>query len=494
MNKKILTLIFSTLIIFNALAESNKQEIGLLNKIGYGVTQKSLAIVKKEGIDNWIMQQLKKPNFYDDSEIENKYKFAQTKEEIFLEYKANDFTLNDNKRNTEYFDGKNGVVTKSLLKRVDYALNSENRLREMMVWFWFNHFNIGVYTNDISGIFVNDYEQKIRKNSLGNFKDILKMVSHHPTMLNYLNNSSNRDVTNDPEYGINENYAREFLELHTLGVNGGYNQKDVRELARILTGFNFMHLSDYDLGDVKKTKDYNGMGKLISKEYRWSLYNYVLDDFFLFDGKYHDYKSKKFLNKEIKGQGLEELDEVIDMLIQHPNTALFLSKKMAIYLMNDNPSKEIVDEMANRFLKTKGDIAETLKPLLISEEYKKSLEKPEKVKDSYTFFLSTIKTAINNEPGKNKENKINIINLLKYVQADPYFTSTPEGFSVYGKDWISSSRLQENIFFVLKTIELYSSNKNYSINYKLLELIAEKPIKNNQDAAKFLTSENWLKR
>ena len=452
MNKKILTFIFSTLLISNTFADVKVQEIGLLNKIGYGVTQKSLAIVQKEGIDNWIMQQLKKPNFYDDSEIENKYKFAQTKEEIFIEYKANDLTLNNSQTNSEYLRGENGVITKSLLKRVDYALNSENRLREMMVWFWFNHFNIGVYSNNISAIFLNDYEQKIRKNSLGNFKDILKMVSRHPTMLNYLNNSTNRDVTNDPKYGLNENYAREFLELHTLGVSGGYTQEDVRELTRILTGFNFIYFPDYDLPDVKKTKDYKDMEKLISKEYRWSLSSYILDDFFLFDGKYHDYKSKKILNKEIKGKGVEELDEVIKILIEHPNTALFLSKKIAIYLMNDNPSKEIVDQMAYQFLKTKGDIAETLKPLLLSEEYKKSLEKPEKIKDSYTFFLSTIKTAINNDPGKNKETKINIINLLKYVQADPYFTSTPEGFSVYGKDWMSSSRLQENIFFVLKTI------------------------------------------
>jgi uncharacterized protein (DUF1800 family) len=494
MNKKIIALLISSVISSGAMAGTKEQQIGLLNKIGYGVTDKSLSIVKTEGIDGWITQQLSKPNFYDDSQIEKKYKFAQTKEEIFPEYKANDFILAGNKTNVEYFYGKDGVVTKSLLKRVDYALNSENRLREMMVWFWFNHFNIGVNANNISAQFINDYEQKIRANSLGNFKDLLKMTSHHPSMLYFLNNSNNRAVKNDPVYGLNENYARELLELHTMGVDSGYSQEDVKELARILTGFSFMHFSDYDIDELKKVKDYKDMKKLIGKDYRWSFYNYALDDFFLFEGRYHDYGDKKFLKQNIKGEGVKELDNVIEILATHPKTARFLSKKMAVYLMNDNPSDKVLEEMTKRYLATGGSIAETLKPLLLSKEFKKSLEKTDKVKDTYTFMLSTMKTAIKNEPGKDKEVNTDLVNLLKYVQADPYYKTTPEGFSIYGKDWLSSARLQENIHFVLTTMDKYAKDKQYPINYSLLSTVADKPIKSKADAVKFLTSEHWLKR
>lgn len=494
MKKKIITLMISSMLAAHSIAGVKEQEIGLLNKIGYGVTDKSLSILKKEGIDGWLNKQLKEPNFFDDSEIENKYVFKQTKEDLFPEYKANDFVLAGNKTNYEYFYGKNGVVTKSLLKRVDYSLHSENRLREMMVWFWFNHFNIGVYSNNISAMFLNDYEQKIRKNSLGNFKDLLKMVSRHPTMLYYLNNSQNRAIKNDPTYGLNENYAREFLELHTLGVDGGYTQEDVTQLARMLTGFSFVNFLDKEDSDVKSIKTYDDMKKFIDSEYRWSYNNYFLEDFFLFNGKHHDYGNKVFLGQRIKGQGLQELDKVMDILVNHPKTAYFISKKMAVYLMNDNPPEAVVKKMAENFLKSQGDIAETLKPLLFSNEFKKSLENPEKIKDSYTFILSTLKTSIKNEPGKNKDISLDLIGLLKNIEAEPYFKTTPEGFSVYGKDWLSSARLQENIHFASYALDKYANKKEYPINYNFLTTISNKPIKNKKEAIRFLTSEDWLKR
>ena len=496
MKYKITSLIISSLICFNSYAGQAEQEIGVLNKIGYGVTDYSLHFVKKDGLDKWISMQLNKPNLWDDSEIEKRYSFPKTRDELFKAYKEHDFVLTGNKFDFDYFLGDSGIVTQSLIRRVDYALNSENRLREMMVWFWFNHFNIGPNTNHISGQFTFDFENKIRANALGNFKDMLKMVSNHPAMLYYLNNTENRNVKGDPTYGLNENYAREFLELHTLGVNGGYTQDDVRELARILTGFSIIHFENYknQVKDFSKIQTYDDMKKLIEKEYAWSTSDYKLEDFFLFKGQYHDYGNKNFLGQTIKGEGIGELDRVIDMVSNHPKTAEFLSKKMAVYFLNDNPPKELIEKMASRYLESKGDIAKTLEPLMLSEEFKRTLEKPEKIKDTYSFMLSTIKTSLINNPGKNKKLREELVLLLKNIEADPYFKSTPEGFSIYGKDWLSSARMQEQIHFTISLLSQYETSKEYPINYKLLSLVAQKPIKNKQEALKFLTSEAWLKR
>ncbi len=498
MKKKIITLCVFALISFNIFADTDikNKQIGLLNKIGYGVTEKSLNALEKDGVDSWLKKQLNQPNLWDDSEIEKRYSFPSSREELFKEYKNHDFVLLGNKSDAEYFFGDNGVVTKSLIKRVDYALNSENRLREMMVWFWFNHFNIGPNTNNVSAQFVFDFENKIRTNALGNFKDLLKMVSKHPTMLYYLNNTENRNVKDDPIYGLNENYAREFLELHTLGVSGGYTQEDVKELARILTGFSIIHFLNYqnEVKDFSKIKNYDDMRKVIEKGYRWSFSNYVLEDFFLFKGQYHDYGDKVFLGNNIKGEGINELDKVIDIVVNHTSTAKFLSKKMAVYFLNDNPSEEIINKMVSSYLQSKGDIAKTLEPLFFSKEFKETLESPKKIKDTYTFMVSTIKTTLQNNPGQNESIKRELIYLLKNIEADPYFKSTPEGFSVYGKDWLSSSRMQEQIYFVLTMLNSYENNKEYPINYKLLSLVAKKPINDKQSAFKLLTSEIWLKR
>lgn len=491
MRKFLLTLMLSG-VPFYVQAEPLNKEINILNKIGYGATEKSLNLIQDKGYKKWIVEQLENPFLYDDSKIEEKYKFPVTNEELFEDYKKHDFVIGNS--TSEYSFGKEGVVIRSLMKRASYAINSENRIREMMVWFWFNHFNIGVYTNHVSDIFLNDYENKIREKSLGNFKDLLKMVSHHPSMLYYLNNSQNRLIEDkeDPTYGLNENYAREFLELHTLGVNGGYTQKDVEELTRILTGYTFIHFIDYD----KKIKNwdnisYADMKKIIEKNEGQN--EYILNDFFLFRGEYHDYGIKDFLGHKIDGTGFDELDKVIDIVAENPKTAEFLSKKIAVYLIGDNPSEEIIKKMKDSYLDSHGDIAKTIKPLLLSEEF---LNSNNKIKDTYTFMLSGLKSAIKNNPIENRDINSWLVNFLIYIEADPYFKNTPEGFSVYGKDWLSTARLHENIFYTINLVNRHSTTyKNeYPINYQWLSKLANKKINTPIEAVKFLTSEEWIKR
>lgn len=498
MHKKIIILLF----LFSSVlsySEENNQNINLLNKIGYGVTEKSLNLLKEKGKEKWIIEQLDNPFLYDDSEIENKYKFPLNNSDLFIEYKNNDFLLSK-KPTTEYYFGENGIVIRNLMQRNDYAINSENRIREMMVWFWFNHFNIGVYTNSVSQMFLNDFENKIRKNALGNFKDLLKIVSHHPSMLYYLNNFQNRFIKNknDPIYGLNENYAREFLELHTMGVNSGYLQKDIEELARLFTGFTLVNFIDYpnNIKNWNNINSYQDMVNIINDEYKNSNKEYVLKDFFLFRGEFHDYGDKKILGQTIKGEGYNEINKFIDIISENPKTAYFLSKKIAVYLMNDNPSENIIQEMSKKYLESHGDIASTIKPLLLSQEFNNSVKNKDKIKDTYSFTLSTIKSSIQNNPIGNKDINNWLINFLIFIEATPYYKNTPEGFSVYGKEWLSSARLQENIFYIISLLNRHESifKNNFPINYTFLSVIANRKITNKKEAIEFLTSEDWLKR
>ncbi len=497
--KKIIFVFYITLLSFTNVSAGDislNQKNNLLNKIGYGFSEKEYNKIHNKNYEDWVNEQL---NIKQELglQVRNKHQIdiENGLENFFAEYIKNDFEINAFKNidKTDYFFGDNGLLDHSLKKRVDYASFSENRLREMMVWFWFNHFNIGPTTSYVSTMFLNDYEDKIRKLSFGKFKDLLTMVANHPSMLYYLNNNlnlyENYTFIKD-RVELNENYAREFLELHTLGVNGGYNQKDVQELTRILSGHNLVNFTQFkDDKNFNKIKKYADFANYLKKEFNDK---FILKDFYLFINKYHDNGDKLFLGNIIKGNNEKELLEVIDIVSKHPNTAKFLSRKIAVHLMSDNPSEKLIDNMAEVYLKNDTSIKEVIKFLLLSEEFKNALNKPDKYKDLYTFILSTTNTAFIENPLNEIDNKKMVIKFLRFVQADPYYKTTPEGFSVYGKDWISSARLQEKIFFLNEFLKL--NEKKYKINYTLLNKLSKNNIRNREDAIKFFMSESWIKR
>lgn len=185
---------------------SRSEEINLLNKIGYGVTTKDLNYLDKIGYDAWIEEQLN---------VTEKEK-TLTKEDLFKKFKENDLYYNQIKLDKPLNSNNSIKMVKNQLEiRMRNAIFSHNRIQEMMLWFWYNHFNTGVKTNTTPLTFLYNYEIKLKNNALGQFKDLLKIVSSDPSMLTYLNNIDNRYTTNGI-YHLNENYAREFLELHTM--------------------------------------------------------------------------------------------------------------------------------------------------------------------------------------------------------------------------------------------------------------------------------------
>jgi uncharacterized protein (DUF1800 family) len=294
------------------------------------------------------------------------------------------------------------AATRELLR----DLYSPDQLQEQMTWFWLNHFNVHMYKRDIRAM-VGDYEdQAIRPHALGKFRDLLEATLRHPAMLRYLDNDQN--AANH----INENYAREIMELHTLGVGSGYSQKDVQELARILTGVG-VDLSP----DPPKLK----------AAYQPLL---VRAGLFEFNPNRHDFGDKVFLGHAIKGSGFGEVEQALDIIAREPATAHHLSAQMAAYFMGDDPPPAVVDRMAKAFQRSDGDIAATLRVLFASREFDASLGKA--FKDPMHFAVSAVRLAYDDRVILNA---MPMQNWLNRMSEGLYNHETPDGYAMTSAAW-----------------------------------------------------------
>jgi len=304
------------------------------------------------------------------------------------------------------------------------ALYSPNQLQEQMTWFWMNHFNVFAGKNDV-GTYLPQYEARaIRPHALGKFRDMLRATTRSPAMLVYLDNTRNTVGH------INENYARELMELHTLGVKGGYTQTDVQELARILTGLG-VHNND------KPPK--------VKPELRGQL---VQDGVFLFHPGRHDTGDKVFLGQKIRGGGLDEVDLALDLLARHPATARFVSGKLAAFFVGDAPSPALADRMAKTFLAQDGDIAATLQTLFTSAEFTASL-KTGVFKDPVHYVLSALRLAYADLPPMRNPNAAAAI--MRQMGQGLYQRPTPDGYPLAMSDWSGSGQMTQR-FEIARTI------------------------------------------
>jgi uncharacterized protein (DUF1800 family) len=300
-------------------------------------------------------------------------------------------------------------------------LYSPDQLREQVTWFWFNHFNVHLYKSNIR-LLIGDYEDTLRSHALGHFRDLLSATLHHPAMLRYLDNDQNAAGH------INENYAREIMELHTMGVGSGYTQNDVQELARVLTG----------AGVNQSTTEPKLKPELQSQ--------YVHSGLFEFNPGRHDYGDKVFLGHTVKGRGLAEIDEALDMISRAPATAHFISRKLAIYFVSDNPSPQLVDRMAATFRQTDGDIAAVLKTLLTSPEFRDSLGT--QFKDPMHYAISAVRLAYDDKV------VLNIGPILGWLgrMAEPlYGHDTPDGYPLTEAAWSAPGQMATR-FEIARTI------------------------------------------
>lgn len=305
------------------------------------------------------------------------------------------------------------VVSAFVQATLRRALNERAGVNESLVWFWSNHFNV-YWQKDLVGAALPDYvDGVIRPRALGRFRDLLLAVMQHPAMLVYLDNS--RNVAGK----INENYARELLELHTLGVNGGYTQADVQEVARVLTGFGLRPLQPVIWTD-KEAPLLREQGE------------------FLFDPRHHDFGDKTVLGHTIDGKGYSEMETLADMLSRHPETARHLAGKLFQFMAGDTASQDLVEGAARVFRDTDGDIGRVVAH--IHRTLANIASRPRTFKDPYRWVISAVGLLAAERPVTNTQP----VERWLVALGEPLFgRTTPDGYSLRGSDWVGAGQLTQ---------------------------------------------------
>ena len=313
----------------------------------------------------------------------------------------------------------NGELMQSKLLRAAY---SDRQLQEVMTDFWFNHFNVFI-GKGADRYLVTGYERDvIRPHALGKFKDLLLATAKSPAMLWYLDNwqsvgpdslAAARGKSNGKtSQGLNENYAREVMELHTLGVNGGYTQKDVTELARVLTG--------------------------------WTLEEPRLGGGFVFREPRHEPGDKTVLGRTFHENGEREGEAALEMLARQPTTAHFVSTKLAQRFVSDTPPPALVEAMAKTFLASDGDIKAVMRTMLGSPEFWDKSEYRAKVKTPLEFAVSAIRAT-----GAKVQRTQSVADALNRMGMPLYGAQPPTGYSMRAESWVNSGALLSRMNFAL---------------------------------------------
>ncbi len=303
------------------------------------------------------------------------------------------------------------------------AVQSPAQLREVMTWFWMNHFSVFSGKANLRWT-VGEYEANVRAHAFGRFSDLVLTTALSPAMLEYLDNAQSAVGK------INENYARELMELHTLGVSGGasgstYTQQDVQELSRLLTGVG-LNLSD---NTPRFAPDKQKL--------------YVRHGLVEFNPNRHDFGNKVILGRTFKGRGLDEVQDVVEFLCDQPATARFISRKLVTYFVADEPPPALVERVARTFDRTHGDIAEVLRTLFLDKDFQASLDgpaakAPEKFKDPMQFVISSLRLAYDGKPFPNFRP---VVGWLQQLGEPLYGRVTPDGYPLTESAWTSSGQL-----------------------------------------------------
>jgi uncharacterized protein (DUF1800 family) len=406
----------------NSTTPANANTLNMVNRITWGANPSTMQYVTKVGMPRYMQEQLQPARSLPPAITEQINAMTISQQPLAtlvqdLEQRRKDADTikeDDTKKAAQqaYQAELNRLSREAQTRTLLRAVYSPNQLQEQMVWFWMNHFSIHAGKHNNRAMIGDFEESAIRPHALGKFRDLLAATVFHPAMIRYLDNEQN--AVNK----INENYARELMELHTLGVDGGYSQKDVQELARILTGVGI---------------NFGSATPNVRKELAAQ---YVRKGLFEFNPNRHDYGDKNFLGKPLKGRGLDEVNEAIDRLSKHPATARFVSRKLALFFVSDNPPQELIERTAATFTSSDGDIAATLKTLLNSRELNASLGK--KFKAPIHYVVSAVRLAYDDKPILNAGPMLNWLNRM----GQPMFgRQTPDGYPLLQTAWASPGQM-----------------------------------------------------
>ncbi|WP_211307750.1 DUF1800 domain-containing protein [Hydrotalea sandarakina] len=457
----------------------------LLNRFTFGPTPGQVQTVANEGIENWFYQQLESND--PDTAVTNRFNS--------LHLDAVDLSLTD-MVNTYPNNGvivtmarKAGIIDKNdtgiakqeyrqklrafmqqqgfkpmpdlerqlIVQKIVRAAYGNNQLQEVLTDFWFNHFNVSL-TKPACAPYILAYERDaIRPHVLDNFDELLLATAQHPAMLAYLDNASSVSNNNPEEAkrlqklafnnngalkkraaaeGLNENYAREVMELHTMGVDGGYTQQDVTTLAKILTG--------WTIYPMFKNSPANEQIQKLSPEVMEKR-GFVMQNGFLFRPNKHDDGPKTFLGKNFPANGgYQEGVVALEMLAHHPSTAKFICTALAKHFVSDTPSNNLIQQMANTFLHTNGNIKSVLITMVSSKEFWNKNNERAKIKSPFELAISSVRAT-----NAQLTMPYQIFNWCNRMGQKFYYYQAPTGFPDRADYWINTGSLLSRMNFGL---------------------------------------------
>ena len=411
-----------------------QMSVHVLNRLAYGPRPGDIERVRKMGVAAYIDSQLQPETMALPAALGERLNGLETVNQpagqvvrAFLEARKQVRDEGDDakeKRRLLY----TRIATQAAEARIARAIDSPRQLEEVMVDFWFNHFNVFA-GKGIDRALIASYERDaIRPYVFGSFRAMLGATAHHPAMLFYLDNwlstangftpranaaGQQAKASAPRREGLNENYARELMELHTMGVDNGYTQKDVTELARMLTGW---------------TYDPRALAR-----------NNVT---FVFDARRHDHGDKLWLGHAIRDQGQAEGEQALDVLAMHPATAQHISYQLAQYFVRDEPPPALVERMARTWLASNGDIGSVLRTLFASAEFAAPDSVAAKFKTPWQFVMSAARAGsaplVQIEP---------VMGALNRLGMPLYGCQTPDGYKNTQQAWLNADALSRRIGF-----------------------------------------------
>jgi uncharacterized protein (DUF1800 family) len=466
----------------------------LLSRFTYGATPGEVDAVVKMGLENWFQQQLSGtlPDYQLNERLTDYDAINMSNSEVCKSYPPGfvivSLAIKDsviskdsvgravNKKDYNdqiqaYMQKKGFKSDQDLYKQfIDQnilrAVYSNNQLQEVVTDFWFNHFNVS-FTKGECAQFIPAYERDVmRPNALGKFDSLLLATARSPAMLYFLDNftsvgapvappspaqtkpasapAAGADTTKKTQpvknlTGLNENYAREVMELHTLGVDGGYTQQDVTQAARVFTGWTIYPISDVAYGSAMKG--------LVAKigEKNLASQGFVHEGDFLFTPTRHDKGEKIVLGHHFAANGgYQEGVDLLEILAHHPSTARFIARKLAVRFISDNPPQSIIDKMARSFTAHDGDIREVLLTMASSREFWDRQALREKTKSPFELAISAVRSL-----NADIKDPYQLYNWITRMGQRVYYYQAPTGFPDKGQYWINTGALLSRMNFSL---------------------------------------------